>query len=48
PAVRRAIDTQDGVQIVAPGMSCRAQIRDGTGVVAQHPVQLLAELLVDK
>ena len=31
--------------VVAPGTSCRAQIRDGTAVTAQHPVQLLAELL---
>ncbi|MFQ5922661.1 MAG: FAD-binding and (Fe-S)-binding domain-containing protein [Anaerolineales bacterium] len=45
PAVRRAVDTQGKVHIVAPGMSCRAQIRDGTAVKAQHPVQLLAELL---
>jgi Fe-S oxidoreductase len=46
PAVRRVVDTQDTVRIVAPGVSCRAQIRDGTGVRAQHPVQLMAELLV--
>ena len=48
PAIRRAVDTQDTVHIVAPGMSCRAQIRDGAAVGAQHPVQLLAELLVVK
>ena len=46
PAVRRAIDGEGDRHVVAPGMSCRAQIRDGTAVKAQHPVQLLAELLV--
>ncbi|MFQ5942074.1 MAG: FAD-binding and (Fe-S)-binding domain-containing protein [Anaerolineales bacterium] len=48
PAVRKAVDNQENVRFVAPGMSCRAQIQDGTAVQAQHPVQLLAELLVDK
>jgi Fe-S oxidoreductase len=46
PAVRTAISTEGKKHVVAPGMSCRAQIRDGTAVKAQHPVQLLAELLV--
>ena len=46
PAVRKAIDTEGVKHIVAPGTSCRAQIRDGTAVEAQHPVQLLAELLI--
>lgn len=48
PAVRKAVETQEKVRIVAPGMSCRAQIRDGTSTEAHHPVQLLAELLSDK
>lgn len=31
--------------IVAPGTSCRHQIKDGTGVIAQHPAQLLVNLI---
>jgi len=31
--------------VVAPGMSCRAQIRDGTGATAVHPVMMVAEAL---
>lgn len=31
--------------IVAPGTSCRHQIKDGTGVISQHPAQLLESLL---
>ncbi len=30
-------------ELVAPGTSCRAQIADGTGVIAQHPLVLVAE-----
>ena len=29
--------------IVAPGTSCRHQIRDGTGKEALHPIQLVAK-----
>lgn len=32
--------------ISAPGTSCRHQIKDGTGRVAQHPVEVLWEALV--
>ena len=45
PAVREATMQEGEKHIVAPGTSCRAQIRDGTAVVAQHPIQLLADLL---
>ena len=38
PAVRAAGAEQ---VIVAPGTSCRHQIRDGTGVTAYHPVEIL-------
>ena len=31
--------------VVAAGASCRAQIRDGTGVAPLHPVQALAQAL---
>jgi Fe-S oxidoreductase len=31
--------------IAASGTSCRAQIADGTGAQALHPIQIVAELL---
>ena len=43
PAVRKA--AQDTL-IVAPGTSCRHQIKDGTQRTAQHPVSVLREALV--
>ncbi len=42
PSVRSAGD--DAI-IVAPGASCRHQIRDGASRVAIHPVQLAADIL---
>lgn len=33
------------VFIVAPGISCRQQIKDGTGRVALHPVQIMQKFL---
>ena len=42
PAVRAAVDAD----VVAPGTSCREQIRDGTGREALHPAQWLARRLV--
>jgi Fe-S oxidoreductase len=43
PAVRSAAaDTL----IAAPGTSCRHQVKDGTGRVAKHPVEILYEALV--
>lgn len=44
PAVRAA---EADTRIVASGMSCRHQIEHGTGRVALHPVQLLAEALAN-
>ncbi|KIC94460.1 FAD-binding protein [Flavihumibacter solisilvae] len=43
PAVRSA--TADTL-IAAPGTSCRHQVKDGTGRVAKHPVEILYEALV--
>ncbi len=40
-AVRSAADAT----IVAPGFSCRHQIEHGTGRLAKHPVQMIAECL---
>lgn len=43
PAVRSA---EQGTLIAAPGTSCRHQIKDGTGALAKHPVEILYEALV--
>lgn len=43
PAVRNAAQ---GTLIAAPGTSCRHQVKDGTGVHAKHPVEILFEALV--
>jgi Fe-S oxidoreductase len=36
---------QAGARIAAHGVSCRAQIQDGTGVRSVHPVEMLAQAL---
>ena len=45
PQIRSEAQNSPEAQVVAPGMSCRAQIRDGTGATAYHPVMVLAEAL---
>jgi Fe-S oxidoreductase len=43
-----AIDALEGRgTVLAPGTSCRHQIRDATGRLALHPVEVLAARLVD-
>jgi Fe-S oxidoreductase len=42
PAVREA---SSETLIAAPGTSCRHQIKDGTGIIAQHPVEILFNAL---
>lgn len=37
----------DEVRIVAPGTSCRHQIKDGTGRKSYHPVEILWMALKD-
>ena len=44
PAVREVGQRSGGV-MVAPGTSCRHQIKDGTGVRAWHPVEVVADTL---
>ena len=44
PAVR---NKKAGTITAAPGTSCRHQIKDGTGVKALHPVEVLYDALVD-
>jgi Fe-S oxidoreductase len=43
PTVRK--QTPDTI-IAAAGTSCRHQIKDGTGRIAQHPIEILYEALV--
>lgn len=45
PAVR---NTPTEVLIAAPGTSCRHQIKDGTGRMAYHPIDILWDALRDK
>ncbi|HEX9653180.1 MAG TPA: anaerobic glycerol-3-phosphate dehydrogenase subunit C [bacterium] len=41
-----AVESKDDEwEIVAPGVSCRQQIEHGTGLIAKHPVEVLAENL---
>jgi FAD/FMN-containing dehydrogenase/Fe-S oxidoreductase len=42
PAVRR----HAGAQVVAPGTSCRHQLRDAMGVQAMHPIELIGQAIV--
>ncbi len=44
PAVRKA----SNCEIAAPGTSCRHQIKDGTGRLAKHPVEILWEAMLNK
>lgn len=43
PTVRQQ---PEDVIIAAPGTSCRHQIKDGTGRIAMHPVEILWEALI--
>ena len=38
-------DADKSTVIAAPGTSCRHQIKDGTGRIAQHPVEILYDAL---
>jgi Fe-S oxidoreductase len=44
PTIRKQ---EEGVIIAAPGTSCRHQIKDGTGRVSLHPVEILYNALID-
>jgi Fe-S oxidoreductase len=43
PEIRKA---SEDVIIVAPGTSCRHQIKDGTGRIAKHPIEVLFDALL--
>jgi len=44
PEIRQ---TTEATIISAPGTSCREQIKDGTGRIALHPVEVLFDALMD-
>ena len=57
PAVRKAMENGERLAvssertdritlIAAPGISCRTQIKDGTGYTAHHPIEILYKLLI--
>jgi len=51
PAVREAVKhhtLERPVFIAAPGISCRTQIKDGTGIQALHPIEILYRLVKSK
>ena len=48
PTVRKAVSHQTSgslTLIAAPGISCRTQIKDGTGITAHHPIEILYRLV---
>ena len=53
PTIRKAVSNQPSTissqssvtLIAAPGISCRTQIKDGTGITAHHPLEILYRLL---
>jgi len=45
PAVRKALKENPRAIIAAPGVSCRSQIEDGTGVAPLHPIILVYRLI---
>lgn len=50
PAVRKAVKESNVIPciVAAPGISCRQQILDGTGVKAVHPIEILYSFLKHK
>jgi hypothetical protein len=51
PAIRNALEgngSSRSVQVAAVGTSCRSQVMDGTGVLAQHPLVLVRDRISQK
>lgn len=44
PAIRNSIQEGQDIIVATPGVSCRAQIEDGTGIKTFHPLQLVDQL----
>lgn len=47
PTVRKATESPGKTLVAAPGTSCRQQILDGTGIRAQHPIEILYDALCE-
>ncbi|MBR2226163.1 MAG: FAD-binding protein [Bacteroidales bacterium] len=47
PTVRKAAESPGKTLVAAPGTSCRQQILDGTGIRAQHPIEILYDALCE-
>ena len=46
PTVQQAMKSTERITLIAaPGISCRTQIKDGTGYTAHHPIEILYRLL---
>lgn len=48
PSIRKAMHSQqNGMPVIvsAPGTSCRQQIKDGTGITAVHPIEILYKFI---
>lgn len=50
PAVRNAVSKGTDIPaiVAAPGTSCRQQIKDGTGIKAVHPIEILYRFIKNK
>ena len=48
PTIRRTRQEQPDAIVCAPGTSCRTQIKDMTGVVALHPIEVLSRVFLKK
>jgi Fe-S oxidoreductase len=46
PALRAVNHAEQIVIVSASGVSCRAQIEDGTGYAALHPIELVEKSLI--
>lgn len=44
PTLRARNNTEEDIIVAAPGVSCRSQIEDGTGISPFHPIQLITPL----
>ncbi len=47
PEIRQRVVLNGSKSIVAPGTSCREQIKDGAAITANHPLILVASLFED-
>jgi Fe-S oxidoreductase len=48
PKIRQSQIANRQLQIVSTGSACRIQIKDGTGIDARHPLELVRDVLLNK